>query len=73
MELEELEELVELEELMDLDKTGGAVRTGRTGGAGGTCGLLVGVNHRTLFAVELDIFFQLFLGVLTGSASVHSI
>ena len=69
----ELEELVELEELMDLDKTGGAVRTGRTGGAGGTCGLLVGVNHRTLFAVELDIFFQLFLGVLTGSASVHSI
>lgn len=70
MELEELEELVELEELMDLDKTGGAVRTG---GAGGTCGLLVGVNHRTLFAVELDIFFQLFLGVLTGSASVHSI
>lgn len=64
MELEELEELVELEELMDLDKTGGA---------GGTCGLLVGVNHRTLFAVELDIFFQLFLGVLTGSASVHSI
>ena len=64
MELEELEELVELEELIDLDKTGGA---------GGTCGLLVGVNHRTLFAVELDIFFQLFLGVLTGSASVHSI
>ena len=64
VELEELEELVELEELMDLDKTGGA---------GGTCGLLVGVNHRTLFAVELDIFFQLFLGVLTGSASVHSI